>query len=103
MSDIREDISNEDLQIRESLDFTEEELLAELAEHFDTYVFSDRQPGDLDYDQLQDRFGFSKETIRRKMVQLEKQGLWERVYLCEEGRRIVVFRKVRKNGNSRID
>lgn len=74
------------------LGFSLEDLFIELEESF--YGCDIRKPGDLDDQQLMDRFKCGKETVRFRMKPLLKVGTWERIKVVDQGERVMVYRKI---------
>jgi len=90
MSDLSKNLSDEGAGAGESLNFTAEELLDELALLFG---IEERRAGDLDLRQIQARLGVSRETVRTKMNVLVQQGKFELHWVLDGGKKKRIFRK----------
>jgi len=92
MQRTRKNIPDENEQADKSLGFTEAELFAELDGLFKV---EEMQPGDVTIRQLEDRYGISHQSVRRKMRSEIDAGRWIQLEAIVNGHRSVIYRRVR--------
>ena len=74
-------------------DLTENQVLDELAKYW--VLYPERQPGDLDIEQICERFKCCRETVRVKMNDLIKKSIYKKETVSDNGKRIFVYRRVK--------
>lgn len=97
MSDNPSDLPVQNGQCAGILDFSTEELIAELREEFTKRKPKEPQrlPGDMTKDDIIKATGFSRETVRLRMKDLVEDGKWQKLWVYEpDGKKVLVFRKV---------
>lgn len=90
-----QDLPNENAGTGESLDFTTEQLLKELAAYFE---IDNLQPGDITVDIFRKYFGCGVDTAYKRLAELVQKGVLKKIKVRAPGHKwpIIAYRKVKE-------